>query len=304
MSPKLWILVLCALSVCSPLLASSAKITLKVVNEDGEPVTQFPVIAGFYAGGKADGKTDENGCFIIEGEANHWEAYWTLKKEGFYRSQAHYEFKGGLKNGRWEPWNPVVTTVVRRIINPIPMYIKRAEVLVPVENAPFSYDLVVGDLVQPYGNGQTRDMTFLVSRRITATDDYDGTLTLSFANAFDGIQEAQGMILESELDFPRLAPMEGYQPSYTYSHGKDPKRGYYGASVDDPQKYYLVRVRSEQDGDGRLTNSLYGTIRGQIELSGVASSNNVRILFHYVLNANPNDINLECDPKLSQFLGQ
>lgn len=285
----------------NPAIAATAKVTLSVVGDDGQPVSDYPVNAGFYAGDKYQGLTDTNGLFTMEGRAVHWEVNWTLQKEAYYRSQVQYEFKGGIKDDKWQPWNPVVTAVVRRVVNPIPMFMKRVEAKIPVENAPFAFDLQSGDWVAPYGSGFVSDLIFQVTRRVTSPNDYEGTLHLTFTNAFDGIQQTEGMIMDSAFPFPRLAAAAGYEAEYIYSHGNDPIKGYFGALVDDPKKYYLIRVRSVLDIEGKLKEALYGMLAGDIELTGVASADSVRIAFMYYLNPTPNDRNMEFDPKRNLF---
>lgn len=283
-----------------------AKLTIRAVDEEGLPLQDMPVHVWLSESAIRDGDTAEDGTFVAQGPCSIKDVPISIFRNGYYGSRVAYSYPNyrSVTNDKWQPWNPTVTVVVRRVVNPIPMYMKRVEVLVPIENEPFSFDLEAGDLVKPYGSGRMSDLTFLVTRRVTSPDDYEGTLTLSFSSTIDGIQEAQGMILESEFDFPRFAPRKGYQSKYTYSHGKDPKRGYYGNRIDDPKKYYLFRVRCVQNGDGMLEESLYGTIRGQIELSGIASSNSVRVLFLYSLNPRPNDRNLEFDPNINLFGNQ
>jgi len=61
--------------------------------------------------------------------------------------------------------------------------------------------------------------------------------------------------------------------------------------VDDPQKCYLIRIRSVVDSNGNLKGALYGMIAGDIKLTGVASTDSVRIAFSYYLNPTPNDRN-------------
>ena len=289
--------IMCGFVFVNSLIAGTAKITVKVVDDNGTPVGGFPVNAGTYEGDSFQGVTDTNGFFVIEGTAIHWEISWVLQKENYYRSHGQYDFKGGTKDGKWQPWNPTVTTVVRRISNPISMYTKRIETMIPVENVPVGYDFFLGDWVAPYGGGQVPDMMFKMTRRITAPNDYEGTLLVTFTNTYDGIQIIENMCMDSTFQYPRFAPTNGYQSTYIYMHGKSPTKGYYGAEDDDPPRYYFFRVRSVLDYEGKLKEAMYGKILGAIAYAGAASPNKVRILFTYYLNPTLNDRNMEFDPK-------
>ena len=280
-----------------------AKLTIKVIDDDGWSLSNMPVHVWLSEAAIRDGQTDSNGLFVAEGTCTIKDIPISIVKQGYYDSRLTYSYPNyvSIKDNKWQPWNPTVTAVVRRVKNPIPMYMKRVEAKIPVENAPFAFDLQSGDWVKPYGRGQASDLIFEATRRVTSPNEYEGALRLTFTNAFDGIQKAEGMIMESSFPFPRLAALDGYVTNYVYSHGKDPISGYYGARVDDPRKFYLVRVRSVMDSEGKLKEALYGMLAGEIKLTGVASADSVRIAFMYYLNPTPNDRNLEFDPKRNLF---
>ena len=283
--------------------APEAKLTIKVLNDDGRALSSMPVHAWLSESSILDGHTDSNGLFVVEGTCTIKDIPISVVKQGYYDSRLTYSYPNyvSVKDDKWQPWNPVVTAVVRRVMNPIPMFMKRVEAKIPVENAPFAFDLQSGDWVEPYGRGQVSDLIFEATRRVTSPNDYEGTLHLTFTNAFDGIQKAEGMVMESAFPFPRLAAAAEYEAEYVYSHGNDPIKGYYGALVDDPKKYYFIRVRSVLDSEGKLKEALYGMLAGDIELTGVASADSVRIAFMYYLNPTSLDRNMEFDPKRNLF---
>ena len=281
----------------------TARLTIKVVDEDGLALPGMPVHVWLSESAVRDGQTDTNGIFVAEGPCTIKDIPITIAKPGYYDSKRVYSYPNymSVEDHKWQPWDPTVTVIVRRIVNPVQMFMKRVEAKLPIEDAPFAFDLQAGEWVEPYGGGRLPDLCFMVTRRVTGPDDYEGTLHLTFTNAFDGIQQAEGMILESSFLFPRFAPDTGYATNYVYSHGSDPVKGYYGARVDDPKKYHLFRVRSVMDKDGTLKQALYGILAGDIELMGVASSNSVRVAFAYFLNPTPNDRNMEFDPARNLF---
>lgn len=123
--PRFLILVLCCIASLSPaeLFGDTAKITVKVLDDEGKSVAGFPVKADFYGADKFRGLTDTNGIFIMEGQVGYvHEANWVWRKEGYYYGHDTYQFEGPVSKGSLQPWNPVMTAVVRRVINPIPMY--------------------------------------------------------------------------------------------------------------------------------------------------------------------------------------
>lgn len=200
-----------------------------------------------------------------------------------------------IVHGRWEPWNPVMTAVVRRVVNPIPMYAKCAEAKIPILDQHIGYDLMAGDWLVPYGKGSTPDLLFKFHRRVTNQADYEQSIHLSFPRDSDGIQEQRGDAWPgSDFRFSRYAPDKGYGKDYGYTRGLDPQKGRYG-DQDPANRVYFIRVRSKLDETGKLKEAYYGKIIGSIELAGVGTDN-FRVSFTYYLNPTPNGRNMEFDP--------
>jgi len=55
------------------------------------------------------------------GDLNYW-----ITKDGYYKTEGGYWFYPGpersVKDGRWQPWNPTNTVVLKEIRNPVPMF--------------------------------------------------------------------------------------------------------------------------------------------------------------------------------------
>ena len=289
---------------------AKAKATIKVVDENGLAVSNARIMGGFFnvkvasGGVNFKGVTDTNGECSVTGQT-HGEFSYGIEKEGYYSSEGRYREwmarRGKIEWGKWQPWNPVVTQMIRKIINPIPMYARMIEMKIPEENVNVGFDLLTGDWISPYGSGQRGDLFFKLSRRITTKDDYEGVLELTFTNLYDGIVANDINFMQSSFRLPRYALESGYQNKWSYMQAKNPQRGYYGATGLGEDKSYFFRVRSTLDDKGQLKESLYGKINGEIRIQGITRSDGVKVIFKYYLNPTPNDRNMEFDPKQNLF---
>jgi hypothetical protein len=265
----------------------------------------FPVNAGFYGAGKFHGLTDTNGLFILDGLAGYiHEANWVLQKEGYYYSQGTYVLGGGVKDGKLQPWNPVVTTIIRRVVNPIPMYAKRLDTRIPTTNSPCGYDLMVGDWVAPYGRGCQSDFTFSIEGFDNGMTNYASHLSLDVRGCVNGIQRLPPDQSSSIYILCRNAPEGGYESTWTNTVGYFPGKGFFetqGGTLADPKDKrwgYAFRIRSVTNEQGKIVESFYGKVRGPIVFFNCTK----RVLqFTYYLNPTPNDRNLEFDPRRNLF---
>ena len=292
------------ISVCGVVLGEDkAKMTIKAVDEEGKSVVGMPVSITFYAGAKNKGVTDTNGLFALEGDAASGESWYGTRKENYYESRGRYQFSLPI-DGRWQPWNPVITSVVRRIVNPIPMYAKHVETKIPRTNEWFGYDLLKADWVQPVGIGLVSDLVFKVDGTWKDSRNYDETLVLEFSRTNDGTipvhyDIASGRPTGSALFMPRIAHVGGYKPFMKWHQRKgmeasatgnaDPESGILGRG-------YIIRVRSETNEEGVVTNAFYGKLSRDITFIGQGEKPSY-LGFTYYLNPTPNDRNLEFDPK-------
>jgi hypothetical protein len=290
--------------------ASQARVTLKIVDDEGVPMVDYPVNAGFYGGENFNGRTDTNGFFSFEGKAVINEANWVLQKEGYYYSHGTYVLGGAVKDAKLQPWDPVVTTVVRRIINPIPMYAKTVETKIPATNVPYGFDLQVGDWVRPTGNGGISDLVFKIEGYWTNFRENDSSLTVSFARPNDGLKSFDYEIIRgkpagSAFILPRIAPESGYGKEWKWERARKNGDATQRDQILDDLKdgrSYVFRSRSETNEIGTVTNALYGKIRGNFEFIGASTKKGGSWLkFTYYLNPTPNDRNLEFDPKRNLF---
>jgi hypothetical protein len=290
---------------------ATAQATFKAVDADGGPVTNALVSVGFFhrdpeQSRRYEAFTGTNGCATLEGQSTGQLAYW-ISKDGYYESNGGY--KGwmekwtppnspNIQNGRWQPWSPIFDVVLKKIKNPVPMYVKSIRTDIPVTDKTIGFDLEKADWVVPHGVGIHGDILFKLYRDIKSWQDYRSSLTISFMNEGDGIQNIYATHKEgSKLTLPYSAPQEGYATNLFFEESNDK----YQEEREDQN--YIFRVRTILDRNGKIVSALYGKIHGNI-LFDVRSSGTSCLLFTYYLNPTPNDRNIEFDPEKNLFGGR
>jgi hypothetical protein len=284
-----------------------ARLTLKAVDEQGNPVADAHVRMSFegplnWNGSSSQivsvtGITDQNGAFSGEGHSFDTKGG-LIQKAGYYSSSPEsYKFEKVI-GGKWQPWNPTLNVVLKRIINPIPMYARKAQIEVPeaAESAPVGFDLEAGDWVAPHGKGVTSDFLVSLKRQFTDRRNYEAGITITFPNKGDGLQpiSPEDVNSGSELKLPRTAPEEGYEPKLATTIGA--KAGGPGHEDAQANRSYFIRTRTVLDSDGNVKSARYGKIDGDIRLDAINSKTCI-MLFTYYFNPTANDRNMEFDPK-------
>ena len=305
-------LMVASVALARPLDWPKAKVTIRVVGEDGVAISNATVHIGFSQGGNAwigerkgetfHGQSDSNGCYSVEAKSE-MSVGGSVEKAGYYRSFWEYTFGGNYQEiERWEPWNPTNAVVLRKIGKPVPMYAKRVDVRLPAFNVQMGYDLGKGDWVAPHGKGSVGDLVFEVARRVANQDNYDAILTIGISRQGDGFREATALGPHgSVFRLSAEAPAEGYQRNLVVKWGRNPSAGgTYGNVGDDYTPNYFFRVRSEVDDKGNILHALYGKVHGAFRITGVLRDE-ARLSFTYYLNPTPNDRNLEFDPSRNLF---
>ncbi len=287
---------------------SKVSISIKVIDEKGNTVEGARVGVGFTEHLVWDSKeipvvgfTDVNGLFTASATADG-DLGFNVTKDGYYQSFGSKKFKA-IRNSRWEPWNPEVNVVLRKIENPVPMYLRDTHntggLVIPALGVEIGFDLIEYDWMPPYGKGKATDFIFKVDKRYTDDKDFDCTLTITFPNKFDGIQSYPFDRREgSVLKLSRYAPEGGYQPKYIGTVFRKPG-GSLVESYKDDNNYYF-RVRSEEK-DGKLERAMYGKIHGDFAI-GARSAKTANIVFKYFLNPDYAR-NLEFGENLFDFKG-
>ncbi len=310
---RLLALVLCAvLCGCQavgrdPLL----KLTFHVVDDEGKAVEGAK--AGFGGGGRpksngaegegarVDGYTDALGVFT--GEVRVWDATesgYEVSKQGHYTAWASFSARPAVW-GKWQPWNPTIEVVLKRIKNPVPMFAKRVSGEVPAKEKDVGYDLVIGDWITPYGRGKVADLIFHGTGEVIGDRNYRGELTVTFPGQSNGLIPCEvAQPQPSPLRMPYEAPDGGYEPSRVWRAVRkyNPVTMKNEEYINDSSKTlnFFIRVRSEVDAEGRVVKAMYGKIHAPFEFGPSLTTGLPGIYFTYYLNPNYTR-NIEYDTK-------
>jgi hypothetical protein len=286
-------------------LLPKASVTVHVVDEAGVPLQGATVGVGFIIpreggiGASEDSKkglSDHDGLYSATARTVGRVGI-KVEMEGYYKTTDVLEFRTS-SNGKWQPWNLTSKIILKKVVNPVPMYARQVQAEIPGADAEFGYDLIEADWVAPHGKGKIGDFKFMVERRFETYSDYDATLRISFSNLGDGIftttaERKHG----SQLRLPRHAPADGYQPHLVSKFSR--KGPDISGESHDSNTAYFFRVRTVLDDQGNVLSAMYGKIHGPI-LLGVISSKTGNILFMYHLNPD-GTTNMEFDPKKNLF---
>ncbi len=266
----------------------TAKVTLKVVDEDGLPIKGAKAsftIEGLKTVNKTIGSlTDKDGIFAVSEDSTGY-VWYGVDIDGWYKSHGEYRFTK-QESGKWQPWNPEIKVVMRKIKKPVPMYARntgnvKPDIEIPIINKEVGFDLMECDWVVPYGKGRHADFIFRLEKTFKSRDDFHSKLFVTFPNKFDGIQVVKENLKGGSMfKLPRYAPEDGYLRIITHSKvGKG-----MGAPTDDygADTNYIFRVRSEEK-DGKLMRAMYGKINGEIRFDPM-NSKTAYIIFKYFLN--------------------
>jgi hypothetical protein len=283
----------------SELTGKQWTVTLKAFDENSSPISGADASIGYYipdiqVGGsigsnyqEIKGITDSNGVFVATHKGSFPSGY-QAGKTGYYSSRGSCE-EIELDDNDPAKWHQAMTLVLKKKINPVPMYVNRVDIAhhkPPTFDMPIGFDLTVGDWVAPYGKGKkpymfftwhvdydTNDISAIYGKR--RSHGSEETMTISFPNPGDGIQEFDSPqyvnkgVSEgngwSELLSPPLAPMNGYQSELVklsrWNYHKLPNE--YG--YDHVRNNYFFRVSTVTDGGGRIISAEYGKIYGDFD---------------------------------------
>lgn len=285
-------------------LFKSTKFTVVVLNEEGKSLSGVKVGVGFEKnnGWGTDsagqqGISGADGRMTFSGQSNGHITYGG-SKDGYYPSFYDYDFQE-LGTFGWEPWNPELKIVMRKIENPVSMYArdtKFSNLIIPEEGKKIGFDLIEFDWLPPYGKGKNADFLFFLERRFAGMKDYDSILIITFSSENDGILKIVESLEEGSLfKLPRTAPKDGYVDKLVLKRSKHPKVVTTKNYTDNDN--YIFRIRSRKDENGEIS-AIYGKIYGPIVLE--PRTDPADLNFKYYLNPSGTR-NLEFDPNKNLF---
>lgn len=299
--------------------------------------------------------SDAKGLCIFKLKALSGIGVWT-EKDGYYQSIAPARSERPFdKRFRFDPFiydgidrddlltrkveppmkkevNLEASVTLREIKSPIPLYVKRVRMDIPVRDVWLGYDFEVGDWVKPHGKGIKSDMRVRSAPKKLDPADLNkstllpGVATLEIGFGEDGgiirVTKDNGWLAVSEMKMPHLAPEVGYaelailkieQTDFGIGHSSEFEK------APDTEGYllpkansYFFRTRVRREGE-KIVSANYGKLMGNIDYSpaqldgawwGDEKENAPAfgsIEFTYYFNPTSNDRNLEFDVKKNLF---
>ncbi len=274
------------------------KMTVKVVDEEGMPVSN--AVAGAYFrksfgqewGKTIDKLTDENGIVVVE-ERTSDIVFTHATKDGYYRGRNEYFATKGYKldGDKWLPWDVTNTVILRKIKNPVPMYVGTYECIIPVDTY-VEFDCEKTDLLPPYGKGEVADFKMMVKAPEGMPSESKRILYLSAITDNAGFM-IKKQYINSEFKTEFSAPYDGYNKEVVSTNvfKINQFRGAY-----DTDEYIIFKSRVVVDENGKEVSASYGKFFDRFQFSWLISDlKNAKIRFSYYFNPVANDRNLEYD---------
>jgi hypothetical protein len=266
-------------------------ITLRVVDTEGIPVTGAKLFGGFWNNSPDDppatGTSDENGEISLEhvctGDLN-----FSITKKGYYASAFRYWFfKTGFdcaKDGRWLPWNPIVEVTLKEKKNPVEMIGQDRLLLAFPMRQTAGFDLEVGDLVAPLGNGKDSDVSFWF-------DSWQSFNPYCYSNRFVVTAGKNCEIVTmgkdsfSNFKFAYAPPDSGWVSGLTLGMVRTEDKISSDVSLGKGEYWVVAVPRRDKKRFAVISDFEFGgSDRG---------TNYCGVLLSYYLNPNPDDANLE-----------
>ena len=302
-----------------PLLARDY--TLTVLDESNRPMHDVAVSALFgrmndprlSSMRTLEGKTDDQGVFRFKAGDEMCLERLRASKPGYFDADVT-EIHGMGK----VPSDLSHLITLPNETKEIPLHYKEVQLRTLKGTLPrktwVGFDFAIGDIVAPWGRGQTSDIRFwndgeqigwihpeeTVERfrkdkdhaRLSEAEfngmygSFRGITKVSCAQPGDGIMRSPAFWPYCQLKMPALAPAEGYADALEIPYATLP----YPSYQDDYVGYYL-RVRTKLGPDGRVISAHYAKIQGAI-WSGYGAIN-----FRYYYNPVADDRRLVLDRK-------
>jgi hypothetical protein len=284
-----------------------AAITLRIINQDGEPVPTARVCGGFWNNEKSDGAfdklTDNEGIVELQ-HMCACDVNLCITKEKYYATQVYYKFDKGyfdcVENGRWIPWNPTVSVLLKDHRNPAPLYVRQINAVFP-KNETVGFDCLVGDFIEPFGKGTDADFYFWYeSIRPPLRDGQKYPSFSCFTNSVTiSIPDGGGFATQKKDKFSQFvaeyeAPNKGYTTELNYGLKRTTDKVFINRRLDEKEYlFFKSRVKAARANFGKVYRLGFG--------DSLKETNSATLNLSYYFNPTPNDRNLEFDGKNNLF---
>lgn len=280
---------------------AKGKITFRIIDSKGKPVANANVNVAFSHSDSHvnddvfDKPTDTNGLCMVSGISVD-QMNFTITKPSHYKTEGQYWFlrqgENCVQDGRWHPWNPTNTVVLKECRNPVPMFAKHVDTTIPVQGVPIGFDLAKGDWVTPNGHGDRSDLIIRYTATYEGPQSFSKRIEMIFSNTCEGIQTL-ALDNTSELISMYDAPETDYNSKLVLERERTRTKIIKSQELGKDQ-YLVFRVRTVTDKDEKIISANYGKIYGPIDYGRMGDQH--RLIFTYYFNPTSNSRNLEFDP--------
>ena len=283
---------------------ATAKMVLRIVNDDGVPVpsADVDVFMGMNfrpKGYSIAGRTDSNGVFVVKGKTCGDEIVINVAKSGFYRTSKTLRFaemghEHEVRDGRWQPYGRTEDVFLRDIRNPVEMSRENFWKFkyTTTINTWIGYDIKENDFVAPNGKGIVADFEVYIDWDGEWLPAYTGmAVKIRFVEPFGGYYacDTKG---ESAFKGPYSAlPDSINQTSAEFSERISDNGKRREQKKFDAGKCWVVRSRCKISPEGKLLEANYSTIYDMVFTC--KSGGYGGFCLTGVFNPTPNDPNLE-----------
>ena len=273
-------------AICALAKGGEFKLAFHAIDDEGNSIenadiglaTEVGPFVPLEQGKEVHKKSDKNGYVEFVGRTDLPSFYYGGSKPGYYpvyQIKTHFLGKSLFS---WQPWGGVLNVVLKRVRNPVPLYVLRFRTMRDFHK-PVGYDLRCGDWVQPFGSGEVPDIIFSSDGYVEKPTVYHGSVKLTFPGAGNGILAVPRDNSSSLLRMPYEAPGDGYQSEINLNRDSVsdliPRSDHDRMEFENRGGDYFFRVRAEEDADGRVTRALYGKIRFFTESCGIADKDSI-----------------------------
>jgi hypothetical protein len=306
------------------------RLTVRVVDEVGDPLEGAQVKLGFFNlkhNGEYryfNGDSNLDGEFSAEFPSHASDSPIEVTKHGYYKSRKNYDgvyndYLTARDKGRFEPWNPTVNVVLKKIGKPIPLHVrmfdnKSSYIFLPGYGVIFQFDVFEWDWLPPHGKGKIADWNL----RLNKVEDSNGKtyreVGLELSNEDDGMKRIESFSgTESFLVRPRLAPEIEYSVKRLKHRSGEPTIVEDDIRVGLPRGYFF-RLRTILNKDGTVKSGYFGMILSSdpvtsnplFEIWSEENQINKKLTLgvsEIFINPTSLDNNLEWDRKINMYRG-